>query len=47
MKLELFDISSKKFSSVKFYENPYSESRFVPRGETEGYADMTKIIVAF
>jgi hypothetical protein len=34
-------------TNIKFHENPFSGSGFVPCGETEGRTDMTKLIVAF
>jgi hypothetical protein len=32
---------------IKFHQNPYSGSRVVACGQTEGQADMTKLTVAF
>jgi len=32
---------------INFHENPYSGSRFVPWGRTDGQTDTTKVIVAF
>jgi hypothetical protein len=41
--LNFLDSFSKKYSNVKFHENPSGGSRVVPRGET----DVTKLILAF
>jgi len=43
MKLEFSRQIFEKFSSIKFHENPSSESRVVPCGRT----NITKHIVAF
>jgi len=43
MKLKLYDRFSKKYSNIKFHENPSSGSRVFPCGQT----DMTKLTVAF
>jgi hypothetical protein len=43
MKLNILDRVSKKYSNVKFHENPFSGSRVVPCGRT----DMTTLVVAF
>ena len=43
MKLEFYCQIFVKSSHTKFYENPSSGSRVVPRGRT----DMTKLIVTF
>jgi hypothetical protein len=32
---------------MKFYENQSRRSRVVPCGQTDGWTDMTKLIVAF
>jgi hypothetical protein len=34
-----------KFSNIKFYESPFSGSRFVPCGRTNGRTGLTKPIV--
>jgi hypothetical protein len=47
MKLEFSSRVFKKYSNVKFYNNPSSESRVVPCGQTDGWTDITKVIVAF
>jgi hypothetical protein len=45
---EIFlDIFSKNTRNIKFYTNPSSRSRIVPRGRTAAQTDMTKLIVAF
>jgi len=36
-----------KHSNIKFRENPFSGSRVVPCGQTDGPTDMTKLIAAF
>jgi len=36
-----------KYSNIKFYWNPSSESRVVLCGRKDGQTDMTKLIVAF
>ena len=41
------DRFSKNTYNIKFHENPSSGSRFVPRRQTDGETDMTKLIVAF
>jgi len=38
-KLELSRQIFKKYSNIKFHENPLSESRVVPRGQMEGQTD--------
>jgi hypothetical protein len=43
MKLEFSRQIFEKSSNIKFNENPFSESRVVPCGQT----DMTKLTVAF
>jgi len=51
MKSELSEQSSKKYSDIKFHENPFNVSRFVPGGQingsADGRADIKKMIVAF
>jgi hypothetical protein len=47
LKLELPWQIFEKYSNIKFNENLSSGSRVVPFGETDGRADMTKLIVAF
>jgi hypothetical protein len=39
MKIEIFRYIFKKYSHIKFYENPSSGSRFVPYGQTDGQKD--------
>ena len=36
-----------KYPDVKFHDNPSSESRVVPSGQTDRWTDITKVIVAF
>ena len=40
-------IFEKKTQNTKFHQNPSSGSRVVPRGMTNGRADMKKLIEAF
>jgi len=47
MKYEFSGQIFEKTSNIKFHENPSSGGRAVPRGVTDGQADMTKLIVAF
>jgi hypothetical protein len=47
MKLEFSQQIFEKSLNVTFHENPYSRSRVVPCGKTEGRTDMKKLIVAF
>ena len=51
MKLECAGQFIKKYSNIKYHENPRSGSRVVPcgrsDGRTEGWTDMTKLVVAF
>jgi len=42
-----FSRDFKKYSNMKFRENPSIGSRFVPRGRTDRRADMMKLIVFF
>ena len=37
----------KKYSNIKFHENPSSRRRVVPCGHTEGQTDKMKIAVSF
>jgi hypothetical protein len=37
----------KKYSNIKFHENPPSEGRVAPCGQTEGHADMKKLVDTF
>jgi hypothetical protein len=48
MKLEFSKQSFKKYSNIKFNENPFSDSRVVPYGRTgrQTETDMTKLVVA-
>jgi hypothetical protein len=36
-----------KYSNIKFRDNPFSGSRIVPCGRTDGQTDMTKLTVVF
>jgi hypothetical protein len=36
-----------KYSNIKFHENPFSGSRVVACGRTDGQTDMTKLIITF
>jgi len=47
MKLEFSRQFFEKYLYIKFHENPSSGSRVVKRGQMDGRADMTKLIVAF
>ena len=47
MKLELTRQFLTKYTNNKFHENPSTESRVVPCGQTDRRTDMTKRIVAF
>jgi len=49
MKIKFPERIIKKFLNIKFSENPFSGSRFVPcaDGQTDRQTDMTKLIVAF
>ena len=47
MKLEFSRQIFKKYSNIKFNENPTSKSRGVPCRRMDGQADMTKVTVAF
>ena len=44
MKLEF---SRQIFETLRFIENPFSESRVVPPGRTDTKAGVTKLIVSF
>jgi len=37
----------RKFSNIKFHEEPSGENRVVPRGQLGGHTDETKLTVAF
>jgi hypothetical protein len=39
IKLEIFSDVLKKYSNIKFYENPSNGSRFVLCGRTDGHKD--------
>jgi len=43
MKLDFFKLNFEKYSHIKLNENPSSETRVVPQGQT----DMRKLKVAF
>jgi hypothetical protein len=47
MKLKFSRQIFEKYSTVEFHENPFTGSRVVPCGRTDGQADMTKLIMAF
>jgi len=47
MKIEFSRQIFKQFSNIKFHENPFSGSRVVPSGRTDGRTDMKKLVVAF
>jgi hypothetical protein len=47
MKLGFSRQAFEKSSNIKFHENPSSWSRVVPRGQTDGWTDMMKLIDAF
>jgi len=47
LKLEFSRHIFEKYSNIRFHENPSSESRAVPCGQTDGRTDVTKLIAAF
>jgi len=47
MKLEFYGQFLKKFSNKKFHENLSIGRRVSPCGQTDGWTDMTKLIVTF
>jgi hypothetical protein len=47
MKLELSRYILEKYSNIKFYGNPSSDSLVFPWGRAGRQAGMTKLIVAF
>jgi hypothetical protein len=47
MKFEFSRQIFEKYSNIKFYENPSSESRVVRCGQTDRQTYMTKLIVTF
>jgi hypothetical protein len=47
IKLEFSKQIFKKYSNIKFHENPSSGSQVVPCGRTDRQTDMTKPIVTF
>ena len=47
MKSEICQPIFEKVLNIKFHQNPFIRSRIVPRGQTDGQTDMTKLIVAF
>jgi len=46
MKLEFYGQFLKKFSNIKFHENPSSGSPIVSCGQIDRWTDMTQLIVA-
>jgi len=36
-----------KFSNIKFYKNPSSGRRVVPRGRTDGHAEISRRFMQF
>jgi len=46
MKFEFPRKIFEKYSNIKFYENPTSESRVVPCRHRDGRTEMTKLVVA-
>jgi hypothetical protein len=47
MKIEFSRQFLKKYSNIKFNENPFCGSRVVPCGQQDGRTDMKKLIVVF
>jgi hypothetical protein len=47
IKLEFNRQIFEKYPNAIYHENPTSESRVIPYGQTEGRTDMTKQIVVF
>jgi hypothetical protein len=47
IKIEFSRQVFEKSPNIKFHENPSSWSRVVPRGQTDGRTDLTKLIVVF
>jgi hypothetical protein len=47
MKLEFSQWIFKKYSNIKFHENPSSGSRVLQRGQKDGHTDMTNLRVSF
>jgi len=47
MKLKFSLHFLKKYSNIKFHENPSSGSRVVQCGQTDAWTDVTKLIFAF
>jgi hypothetical protein len=45
--LDFLDRFSRKYSNIKFHENPFSGSQVVPCGWMDRQADMIKLIVLF
>jgi hypothetical protein len=43
----IFSTVFRKYSNIKFHENPFSGSRVVPCGQKDGRTDMKKLIVVF
>jgi hypothetical protein len=46
IKLELSRQILEKYSNMKFHENLFSGTQVVPSGLTDGWTDMTKLIIA-
>jgi len=47
MKIEFSRQNFDVYSNIKFHENPFSGSRVVSCGPTEGQTDMIKLVVAY
>jgi hypothetical protein len=47
MKFEISQQIFKKYSNIKFHENPFSGNRVVSCGGLDRQMEMTKLIVAF
>jgi len=47
MKLEFSQQFFEKSPNIRFHENSSSGSQVVPRGQTNGRTDMTKVIFTF
>jgi len=47
MELEFYQQVFEIYANIKFHENPSSEGRLLPCGQTDGRTDMTKLAVTF